>query len=63
MRSNFKVALYVCLVVAIGITIIGAAFGFKSAQDEDIFFVVKIAAMLGVIISIVGLKATDGKSN
>jgi hypothetical protein len=59
-RTNFKVGLYISVLIFIGAVTIGTAFGFKSAQDEDIFFVLKIAAIVGAVISIVGLKATDG---
>jgi len=38
-------------------------FGFKSAQDESIFFVIKVAAILGAIITAVGLITRNGKTN
>jgi len=63
LRANLKTGLSVCLLLAVGATIIQMTFGFKSAQDESIFFVIKVAAILGAIITAVGLITRNGKTN
>ena len=62
MRTNLKAALYVCLLLAFGITAIEATYTF--AGEKDVFFVVKLAALLGTVISVIALIVTrDRKTN
>lgn len=58
LRANLKTVLSVCLLLAFGAMIIQMAFGLKSTQDEKIFFVIKLVAILGAIIAAVGLVVT-----
>jgi hypothetical protein len=61
LRTNLKIGLYICLLLALGTTIIQMALGFESAQEEDLFFVIRVAAILGAIITALGLLITRNR--
>jgi hypothetical protein len=63
MRTNLKIGLYLCLVLAAGTTMIGVAHGFQTEREEDLFFIVKIVAIVGAIIAGAVLVMIRTKSN